>query len=72
MKGSIAEHSPQRTGGNTRHFMRHNCIFFTVVQSDKRNQPFRASAARVLFNRQQRDHNPAVQLADNIAGYIKQ
>lgn len=48
IRGSIAEHSPQRTSGNSRHLMSHDCILIIISQSDKRNQPFRSCAVGIL------------------------
>ncbi|CPR14095.1 hypothetical protein BN1221_00502 [Brenneria goodwinii] len=52
--------------------MSHYSVFFAVRQSDHGNKAIRAAACRIFFNRQQRDHYPAIQLSNNIARDIKQ
>ncbi|SLM62441.1 hypothetical protein DAQ1742_01459 [Dickeya aquatica] len=52
--------------------MRHYGVFFTVRQPDDGDKAIRSAACWVLFNREQRDHYPAIQLSNNIARDIKQ
>ncbi|ATO32599.1 hypothetical protein DDI_1431 [Dickeya dianthicola RNS04.9] len=52
--------------------MRHYGVLFAVRQPDDGDKAIRSAACRILFNREQRDHYPAIQLPNNIARDIEQ
>ncbi|AFR02908.1 hypothetical protein PCC21_015050 [Pectobacterium carotovorum subsp. carotovorum PCC21] len=52
--------------------MGHYGVFFAIRQPDNGDKAIQSAACQILFNREQWDHYPTIQLPNNIARDIEQ